>query len=114
MKLNAQQTKKVASDLRLISKHLTGLQKSVLDEIKVSFAEHCTLFISEKELYGTYKTLRVTFDKNEETTITKMSAYNYKDYAIALIVNWPEVKASIEEQIEEHKKIIQAIENFEV
>lgn len=116
---------KIHENLDKIKEYLDEVRPNLRESVTVDFgpmktyanferekAYHIT--VDKNEIYGRSGGLTLEYDKNAESTSLSSTVYQRLDYAVALIQNWPTVKATVNTAIQNQKQMLSDINNFEI
>ena len=124
MKYTNEERAKIYENLDKIKAYLDELRPNVRESITVDFGPIKTYANFERE-----QAYHITVDKNEirgrsgglvfdfsnaNKGTYETSAYTRLDYAVALIQNWGYVKSTVNTEIQNQKKMLDDINNFEI
>lgn len=120
-----EQQKKIESNLDQIVAYIKeNIQPNIPNDEQISVHFHSEnsrhenrLCVSSYDIDGYVGAAHVHFNKGEKKSYSDC-VYKYTDWMLCFVLGWKEVKkdlhSQLNEKIEAHQRIVDAIENFEV
>jgi len=114
--LTEAQEAKVFENMEKIVEHIRALQPGIIGDIVATWGrDRYGLYVTRSAIVGeSPMNKRIALDGADEGLGPRVPVHKDLDFAVSLIVNWTDVKIELENEIEDQRWTIEAIENFEV